>query len=445
MRKFMTILALVAAVTAAAEGYQVNSFSARQMGMGHVGTAMELGAESNIFNPGALAFSKSTFEISGSVDAIISSATARHNGIEYKTDNKVSTPMNFSAAFRIYDNLYAGVSFYTPYGSSIDWGVNWPGAVLNQRVDIKAFSVQPTFSWRVLPNLSIGAGLSVAWGNVDLSKGLVAAGSLNKLLGALGMPPAMMFDGVTPASVNLKGSARPAVGFNVGALWRVTSRVNVGASFRSRLTMTVHKGDAAVSYANEAARTILGKYLDNLNTTNFAASLPLPYIFTVGVSYRPVDKLILAADVQLNGWKTYRNLNIEFDALPDYNQSLTKNYHNAMTYHVGAQYTLTPRLDLRAGLMVDCSPADKDFYNPETPSQTRIEPTVGLSFRPVKGLSVDLAFMYVHGCGADNARGEYEDFIAKNYPALGLPVMGEFRADYRLHAFSPAIGLSYSF
>lgn len=34
-----------------AEGYQVNTLSARQMGMGHTGTGMKLGAESQFFNP----------------------------------------------------------------------------------------------------------------------------------------------------------------------------------------------------------------------------------------------------------------------------------------------------------------------------------------------------------------------------------------------------------
>ena len=144
-----------------AEGYQVNTFSAKQEGMGHVGVAMKLGSESQIFNPGALAFSDKTFEISGAVSAIKASATCTHQGVDYNTVSGISTPMNFSAAFRIYDNLYGGVTFYTPYGSSIDWGQSWAGAVLNQSVDLKVMTVQPTISWRVLPKLSVGAGLMI--------------------------------------------------------------------------------------------------------------------------------------------------------------------------------------------------------------------------------------------------------------------------------------------
>lgn len=446
MKKIVSsFLALCMAVTASAEGFQVNNFSARQMGMGHTGAALELGAESMLFNPGALGMSGFSLDASAGMTAIFSEASARIDGTKYVTDNKVSTPFNVSAAFRIYDNLYAGICISTPYGSSIKWGDNWAAAILNQSVDIKVFDVQPTVSWRVTPNLSVGAGLQIAWGSVNLNKGLVTDGSYNALIGALGLPDAMRLDGITPASVNLDGHSETAVGYNLGAFWKINNKVSVGASFRSKLDMKVKKGDATVTYANEAARTVLGTALDNLNATNFAASLPCPWVTLVGVAYKPIKPLTLAFDLQINGWSDYETLDVEFDRLEGFDQHLVKNYHTALTYHLGAQYALTHRFDLRAGLMVDCSPCDKNHYNPETPGQTRVEPTLGFSFRPVPAFSIDLSAMYVVGCGQDGATGVYEDFIGASYPALGIPAHGSIRGDYRLHAFSAGIGLSYRF
>lgn len=458
------ICAATITLAASAEGYQVNTFSARQEGMGHVGVAMKLGAESQIFNPGALAFSTETFQVSAGISAIKATAEATYEGNKYTTSNKVSTPMNFSAAFRIYDNLYAGATLYTPYGSSINWGTAWPGAVLNQSVDLKVFTVQPTISWRITKNLSVGAGLMISWGNVNLDKALVAPSSMDKLIGLMNLPyqmqgqpaPFKTYDGVPPASVNLKGDSQLALGFNVGVLWDVLPNLSLGGSFRSKMNMHVKAGNASVSYANDQARTILGETLDNLSYANFDASMPCPYVLTFGVAYKPIPKLLVAFDAQLNGWGTYKNLDITFDKLPDnFNQHLPKNYSNAMTYHIGAEYNLTYRLDLRAGLMIDCSPCNTSHYNPETPGMTKIEPSVGLSFRPIKGLSIDLAFMYVHGCG-ETGTGQYQDFLAPIYNGMveanglgqmlpSLPLTGEFTADYKTHALIPAIGLSYSF
>ena len=77
MKQFTTaVVAAIVTLGASAEGYQVNTFSAKQEGMGHVGVAMKLGAESQIFNPGALAFMNKTMEISGAMSGIKATANA---------------------------------------------------------------------------------------------------------------------------------------------------------------------------------------------------------------------------------------------------------------------------------------------------------------------------------------------------------------------------------
>ncbi|MDE6301481.1 MAG: outer membrane protein transport protein [Muribaculaceae bacterium] len=449
---FLGVLTLCS-ITAWGEGYQVNTYSARQQGMGMTGVATPLGSESVIFNPGALAQMSDRFQISGSVSATSAHASATYDGVKYQSDNGISTPMNISAAFRIYDNFYGGISFFTPAGSGINWGENWPGAVLNQSVTIKAFAVQPTLSWEIIKGLSVGAGVSVNWGNVDLNKALMTGSSLNRLLAAQGVPQEAMYaPEVAPASVNLNGKSGLAVGWTAGALWQINKRWSIGAMFRSKTTLKVAKGAAAVSY-NGIAEQMLAPVLDNLNHTNFSASLPEPYVFTAGVAFRPDSRWLIEADVQLNGWGAYKTLDIEFAELESFNQHLTKNYHNAMTYKAGAQFSVTRRLDVRAGLMVDCSPCDINHYNPETPAQTRVEPAVGFSFKPLKGLSIDFSFMYVHGCGVKNGTGQYDDMVYKIAEGinpglaqvLGLSPQGTFKADYKVHAFIPALGLSYSF
>ena len=99
---------MLSACAAMAEGYQINTLSARQLGMGHTGTALKLGSESMIFNPAGLAFSERTLDISASVTSIKADAKAIHDGATYRTDNGISTPLAVNAAFRIYDNLQAG-------------------------------------------------------------------------------------------------------------------------------------------------------------------------------------------------------------------------------------------------------------------------------------------------------------------------------------------------
>ncbi|MDE7385783.1 MAG: outer membrane protein transport protein [Muribaculaceae bacterium] len=449
-------LALSTALFANAEGYQVNTLSTRQIGMGHTGTALHLDAESMFFNPAGLGFMTDNFSISGSFTTIFAKATATlPDGTKYHTANDPSTPIMANAAFSIYDNLKAGVSFYTPYGSGINWTDNWPGAVLNQNVSLKAFTLQPTLSWRITDKLSVGAGLTINWGNVNLSKGLVDPATADAMLGLLALAGQLQspqyYQGTMPASVNLRGDANVSCGFNVGVMYDILDNLSVGVSYRSKVKMTVEAGTAAVQYANQQAQLILNE-LDILNSTNFAASMPCPYVLSFGASWKPVAPLTLAVDARLTGWKTYRSLDIEFldPVCAAYNQHIEKNYHNSWNVSVGAEYKLTRRFDLRAGLLVDTDPISDEHYNPETPGMTKVEPTVGFSFSPVRGLAIDVAMMYVAGLGKDNVTCSYPDLLAAKLnqmlpPASQLLLVKNFDASYKCHAFIPSIGIRYNF
>ncbi|MCM1162964.1 MAG: outer membrane protein transport protein [Muribaculaceae bacterium] len=462
MRKQIIAALAVAlgAVTASAEGYQVNTLSAKQLGMGHTGIALPLGGESMFFNPAGMGFMDKTLDISAAVTGIQPTCNATVGDKKYQTDCDMSTPFNVNAAFSIYPNLKAGISIYTPYGSSINWTENWPGAVLSQEVNLKVFTIQPTVAWKPIENLSIGAGLMVSWGTVDLNKGLVTAQTMDKAVGALQMAGALpdgvpAFGETTPASVNLKGTTRMAFGVNLGAQYRINDKWRVGASWRSQMMMKVKAGTASVNYANAVAQGVLGETLDLLNKANFKAQMPACWVLGFGVAYKPIEKLTLAADARLTGWHAYKNLDIEFlaEQLQAYNQHIEKNYKNSWTYSVGAQYNITDRFDARLGLMIDTTPVNKQYYNPETPGMTKVEPTVGFSFRPIKSLSIDLAFMYIHGCGAKNTSCEYSDLLGAKMlqelgplgTQMGFSPTGTFSADYKLHAFAPSIGVSYSF
>ena len=210
MKKFIISAIAIATIgnTALAEGYQINSLSAKQIGMGHTGIALKLGAESMFFNPAGMAYMDKTLDLSGAVTGIMPTCTATVDGVDYKTDNGIATPINVNGAFSIYNNLKGGISFYTPYGSSINWTDHWPGAVLNQNVSLKVFTIQPTLSWAITPKFSIGAGAMISWGTVDLNKGLVTASTMDKAittLTTLGQLPqgTPAFGNTTPASVNL--------------------------------------------------------------------------------------------------------------------------------------------------------------------------------------------------------------------------------------------------
>lgn len=419
-----------------AEGYQVNTISSRQLGMGHTGFALKLGAESQFFNPAGMAFMDKTIDASASVTAISPTCTAETGGKKYKTDNDISTPLGFFGAMRVSDKVKAGISLYTPYGSSINWTDNWPGAVLNQSVKLKTFTLQPTVAWRVTPRLSVGAGLTMTWGSVELHKGLITGAQLDAMLGAMGMP--QPFGEITPASAVLTGDARMAFGFNLGVMYDVSETVTLGINYRSKSMMKVKAGTTEVKYATSDP-TILGllsSRLDGISKTEFKAEMPCPATLGFGGSWHK-GAITAALETQLTFWKTYKHLDINFQGAPQFDQHLEKNYHNSWLFRGGVEWNVSPKFDVRAGMMLDFSPCDKDYYNPETPGMTKIEPSVGFTFRPLPNVGINAGFMYIAGLGEDNASYTTANILTG--------ASETFKADYKLHALVGSIGVSVNF
>lgn len=450
MKKITTlILASVFASNSMAEGYQVNMQSTRQTGMGHVGAALKLGAESMHFNPAGMAFLDKSIDISAGASAIFSKASFKNNGtgLTERTDNNPSTPIYAYAGFKVYDFMTAGISFTTPYGSGLNWGKNWSGAHLVQDISLRAYMIQPTFAFKILPNLSIGAGLEIAFGKVELSRALMPVGSLSSIpnIGTF-LPNYQAYNDIAPISATLQGKSKTGIGFNVGLLYDINEQWSVGVSYRSEVKLKVKSGTADLQFGSDEIkqavetinRIIVGAggspIIPPLSEGTFRAEMPLPANLNIGVAWKPNPRLTLSAEAQIVFWKSYKDLTIHFNesALKIEDIYAPKNYKNVAAYRLGAEYALTNRFDIRGGLYYDQSPIQKDYYNPETPGMDKIGLSAGFSFRPIKSLSVDFAFLYIQGLGRD---GAYTD------PRTGL----KFEGHYKTHAFAPSLGLTYRY
>lgn len=491
---FLSLAAAAIASGAFAEGYQVNNMSARQTGMGHVGTAMKLNSESIFFNPGAAAFQTKKFDVSAGFTGILSNVRYQSlptlengyvSGPSEKSDNKLSTPLHVYFNYKPIERLSVGVGFFTPNGSSMNWGSNWSGAHVIQEINLSAFTVQPTVSYKICDNLSIGAGLMISWGKFDLSRAMLPIGKGNAtlvtgfntvdyLLGAqgsaLGLTPEQITayraqaqagagyfsDHLTDrpiVSAKLEGSADVAIGVNAGIIWDITDEWSLAMTWRSRMNMQVGSGHGTLIYGSPEAQQYLAflnqmlkaagqePAIPALNTGSFNAELPLPTVVTWGVSFRPTPKWEFAVDLQWSGWSAYKDLNVSFNEkeLGIKDIYSIKNYSNTLAFRFGGQYRATDFLTARMGMYVDESPVNSNYLNPETPSMTKVAYTAGLTLRPTDFMSIDLAYCYISSADPERT-GSYPLY---DYKTGALDSV--FSGNYKLHASVFSLGVRFSF
>ncbi len=452
----MVALACVSALSVWAEGYQVNALSAKQTGMGHVGVARRLGAESMHFNPAGLVGIDRHMDLSIGISGIATTAQYSREGYSVKTDNPLSTPFYAYVGYKIYDNLAGGLSITTPYGSSLKWPKNWNGSHLIQDISLRSFVFQPTFSYQITDKLSIGAGLMLAIGNVELSRSLMSKEDF-QLIGAgiaqSDLPDAIkqpIVSGIQannypPAAATLDGKAGVRAGFNVGLLYELSDKWTLGASYRSKVRMKVKEGEASLDYANQTVEGLMNALgqagvlsVPKYDQGTFRAELPLPSNLTFGVNFHPSGKWEIEADLQVVGWNAYDSLNVFFNEaeLGIAPIKAEKNYRNTIIARLGGLYQPTDRFTLRGGLYFDQSPIRQNNYNPETPGMDKLGVSTGCSFEPYKDLSLDFSFLYIQGFSLDGS------YISPN---VVTGMQDVFAGHYKSTAITVSLGLSYKF
>lgn len=434
MKKIFTLVAsLLVAGSAVAEGYQVNLQSARQAGMGHVGAGMKLGAESMHFNPAGLTSIEGLADISIAGSMVVSRVQYTNGNYTHRSKTGLSTPLGGYAGFKINDRWAAGIAVTTPYGSSLEWGEKWAGAHHVQDISLTAFSYQPTVAFKILPNLSVGAGLNIYSGHFELNKAVLPVGY---------KPGIPQFDPAFPAdapaaSVNMSGSSNIAMGFNLGLMWDVRENVTLGVSYRSKATLKVKDGESSVSYASPALGTILPAVQPSLSTIDggsVSTQLPAPSNLTLGASYRINERWMVATDLQYVGWAAYDSLNFTFkkeDKVAEVNSE--KGYSNSIAARFGAEFVVSKMMLLRAGYYFDQTPVNAMHYSPETPGANKHAFTFGGTLNLFKGFDLHGAAAYVFGKTND---AKIEDSMVAG---------GNFTGSYRPRALNLSIGVQYKF
>jgi len=426
-----TLIAVLATASLLfAESYQVNTLSAKQMGMAHTGAGMKLGSESMNFNPGGLGFLDKKLDVSAGATFIIPRVEVKVNDAK-TVSSKLGVPFYVYAASSIADRFSAGLSFTTPYGNSANYGKGWEGANLLQDISLAVYALQPTVAYKPMSQFSMGVGPVIYSGSFVQNKRMVPGGNVGGNINAAPL-----------ASAKFSGDADVALGVNAGILYDILQdKLALGVGYRSEAKMKVAKGKTKMTYSDPDTRDKIISSIPliaALDGSTFETELPLPANLNTGVSFRPMEKLLLAFDWQWIFWNTYDSLSLAFtNGVPFYKSVSQKKYHNTFAYRLGAQYALIDQLDVRFGTYYDESPVDNSYLTPESPSTDKLGLTIGASYRPITGLSIDASLLRAFALSSRKATSGTK---VDNYGSLdGLD------ARYKVTAWVPSIGLSYNF
>jgi long-chain fatty acid transport protein len=378
MRRSFALVVVLASLPrlASAGGIEIDEQSARATGTAAAQTAVANDPAAVFYNPGGLVdqpgfnaliggslIYTSTRAVTGDPSTGTTSTTATHPAL---------LP-NLFLSQRLGRRVALGLGLFTQWGEHFGWPTNWPGRFVGQFVDITTATFDFSVSVRLLPFLSIGGGIDVVPGAVELYRAANFGGAEGSLHVAM--------DGV-------------GVGGNVGALIDlVPRRLRLGFMYRSRVDLDLD-GHGAISAPVELQALTGGRQLAK-------TTLVLPHTLAVGIAVEPARILTLSADVRVTLWRDLQMLtltltdpNAAAGASPQ-TQSLPLLLHNSWALRVGGELRLLGgRLHLRLGAGYDSTPLPTETLGPLLPDSQRMEISAGIGWH-AHWIALDAGYMAV--------------------------------------------------
>jgi len=402
-----------------AGGFQLNENSSRALGMGGAFTAIADDPSAIYFNGAGLTqFSGINFMLGTTLIApVFTFRGVSPQVTEYDATKQTFFPTHFYATYRYNSDWAFGIGFTSPFGLGSQWDSSWVGKYLAEGITLKVFTISPVAAYNLLDNLSVSAGLVYSFASVNITK----------------ESPQFPFAG--DAFISMNGKDNSEFGYNLGALYKPSDQLSFGVSFHSKI-LYKFKGNVST-----AGASLLASSLPN---GNVSADLTTPLNLAFGAAYRIIPELLLSVDFQYVGWSSYDTLTFNFSNLKE-SVANPRMYDNSYIARLGAEYSLNPDWDLRAGIYFDNSPVKAEYVNPSLPESNRLGFSCGLGYKITRKLSINAAYLFIRNSQL-TVTNSLEDYATGNVVPAGTNpnTYSPFNGTYNAYANLVSLTLSYS-
>ncbi len=405
----LSIAFISAASQSVAGGFAINEQSVSSMGTAFAGRSSSADDASTVFgNPAGMARIKRE-QVSGGIALIHAKTDIDNTSGSARGSNDgdmvpfIGAPMGYYVK-PLDDNWSFGLGLYVPFGLVTDYERSFQGRYHGDRSEVRVITLQPTLSYRVNEQLSIGFGPTI--NRID---GELTSAIENPFAGGDG-------------KVEIKGDDT-ALGYNLGVLFEITPQTRFGLTYHSKVDYRL-KGDTTVSGPGVIA-TSAGTYDASLELTT-------PESVDVSVTHELNADWTLYACSTWTRWSRLEEIRANNKGVGGLlagnlsSISEPQNWHDTWAHAVGAAYKLNPQWTLRAGLAVDQSPTNNTDRSPRIPTGDRTIVSLGTAWSPNDDVTIDLAYSYLMEDDAHIERDDYSATYKNSAHGLGAQVTYRF-------------------
>ena len=291
-----------------------------------------------------------------------------------------------------------GLGLYSPFGLAIEWPENPQFGALYEK--LTTLTLNPAVAWQVHPTLSIAAGVTVNYANLELRQRALTA---------------------VPGSVNRFEGDDFDTGYNLGVLWQPMKAHSFGVTYRSTTTQNL-TGTATTTGAGG---------LDGSGAAS--ARVPFPRIVTCGYSFRPTPEWNFEFNADWTQWERLTTVNFQ---QPAGTFPVAFNWRSSWCYEFGVTRRLADGWRVSAGYIFSENSAPSANFLMLVPDLDRHIFSVGVG-RQLGRVNWDVGYQLGWGPGRTVAGS------ALPFPLPANSATADGHYTFLSHALTAAIGFRF--
>ena len=378
----LALLTGLSALSAHGAGFFLPNQSSQATGRGNAWVATADSPAAVHYNPAGLT-QISGREIELGLYTIHLGNSADINGSHFEAKKEYQPIPRFYYAQSINDDLSVGFGFYAPFGLGTEWGNDTPFRTLTTRAELLNLRGSAVAAYKITPELSLGAGISLNYAKASLRQGLPSPTDAPNL-----------------GQAEFEGDDL-AFSWIFGAHWKPHQQHAFGLTYRSRARYDL-EGDFEV---------------DGLGTFDASLAIPTPESAAIGYAYSPNDRLTIEANIEWINWDILKNFTITSPNGVLGTQPL--GWKSTFVYEIGASYKINDRFTASIGYDYNENAQPDLTYTPAVADGDRHWLNAGLTYH---GQNITWDFAYQYGFSTTNVT---ESILGSN---------GRYEADH--HAVS---------
>ncbi|MFP5504764.1 MAG: OmpP1/FadL family transporter [Gammaproteobacteria bacterium] len=439
------ILPLLTPTAHATNGMNMEGYGPIAAAMGGASMAYDNGTAAMMNNPATIGLMDEGKRLDVFFGFLGPDVKAEAGGMSAKSDG-TAYYMPAVGFVRKRDGLTYGIGMYGQGGMGTEYdGTTFlgnpaaPGVISNleNRTELSVGRVIAPLSYNVNDKLTVGGSIDFVWAGLDLRMAMsgaqfadlatpgqqnagTASGSLVAAVGGFGLPVNYAYFDFSNGS-RFSGKARGYGGAaKLGAAYKVSSRLTLGASYHSETKlgdMTTDNAKISMNLDNGGTPTTV-ELSGKIKVNDFQ----WPSTWAVGAAFQATDKLLLVGDVKRINWAdTMQNFSMSFTADQSAGNDLSgafgpgadlrggtldatlfQRWEDQTVYQIGGAYQVNKQLTLRAGFNYAENPVPDQYLNALFPAIVERHITAGFGYGFNDAQTIDFSLQHAPEVSATN-------------------------------------------